>query len=276
MLFDNHNHSEFSFDAPKSKIERSTQAAIERGLGGICFTDHYDFISKALQEGIKAGCDETFDIKRQQEEIDRVQMLYPEVKVLKGIELGLEKECREDIKKVLAENSFDQVIASIHYIDDTDPYHGEYYLGKNFKQAYGHYLETLYTEMTWFGDFDVMGHYDYITRYPDYPQESILYKDFPDEMDSILRYLSYEGKALEINTKTYQTYRGRTPICDINILKRYHELGGEIISLGSDSHNESRVAEHFDWAADFVRSAGFRYLAHFENRKLIQTPAGRK
>ena len=126
--------------------------------------------------------------------------------------------------------------------------------------------------MTWLGDFDVMGHYDYVARYAPYPQASILNKDFSDILDAMLTYLSQEGKALEINTKSYQNHNGRTPVLDKNILLRYKELGGEIISLGSDSHDPSRPACRFTEYASLVKSLGFRYLAHFEKRQLVQIP----
>lgn len=117
-----------------------------------------------------------------------------------------------------------------------------------------------------------MGHYDYVTRYAPYPECSILYKDFPDILDSMLRYLAENGKALEINTKTYQDFKGRTPVLDKNILMRYRELGGEIISLGSDSHDADRVGFNFERAAALVSRCGFRYLAHFDKRKPVMLP----
>ncbi|MGN0189001.1 MAG: histidinol phosphate phosphatase, partial [Candidatus Cryptobacteroides sp.] len=143
---------------------------------------------------------------------------------------------------------------------------------KTWKEAYGHYLETIYEEMTWLGDFDVMGHYDYVARYAPYPQASILYKDFSDILDPMLTYLAQEGKALEINTKSYQDYNGRTPALDKDILLRYKELGGEVISLGSDSHDPSRPGCGFARYAALVKSLGFRYLAHFEKRRLVMVP----
>ena len=86
----------------------------------------------------------------------------------------------------------------------------------------------------------------------------------------MLGYLAREGKALEINTKSYQDYKGRTPELDKNILLRYKELGGEVISLGSDSHNPGRVGDKFGFYSELIKSLGFKYLAHFEERKLIQ------
>ena len=87
--------------------------------------------------------------------------------------------------------------------------------------------------------------------------------------DRMLKYLADEGKAVEINTKTYQPYGGRTPVLDKDILLRFKELGGEFISLGSDSHDPERTGDKFPYYAGLVKSLGFRYLVHFENRKPV-------
>lgn len=271
-LYDNHNHSQFSFDGKKASVETSARAAAAAGLAGLCFTDHCDFYVPPMKAEHEHLVPEQFDIRAQQAEIDRVRNMVPEVEIFKGIEIGLEERSRDSIRKVLAENEFDEILASVHYLDDTDPFWGGYYQGKDWKTAYGHYLETLYKEMTWLGDFDIAGHFDYVTRYAGYPECSIFYKDFPDIFDSILKYLAENGKALEINTKTYQDYNGRTPVLDRNILLRFRELGGEAISLGSDSHYPERVGENLPLYAEFIRSCGFRHTAHFSRRKLILTP----
>ena len=271
-LFDNHNHSQFSFDVKKTDIERSAAAAHSKGLGGICFSDHCDFYIPPMKAVMKDSKPEHFDIARQQEEVDRVQeiMRSSGFKILKGIEIGMHEECREKTSKILRENSFDQVIASIHYIEESDPYYGGYYDGKDWKLAYGRYLETIHREMTWLKDFDIMGHYDYIVRYAPYPETSIQYRDFSDIFDAMFKYLIQEGKALEINTKSYMKYEERDVTLDLDVLKRYREMGGEIISLGSDSHDPKRPGDNFSHFAQLLRSLGFRWSAHYEKRKLIQ------
>ena len=268
-LYDNHNHSQFSFDGIKASVETSARAAAAAGLAGLCFTDHCDFFVPAMKAEHEHLVPEQFDIIAQQNEIERVRGLVSGTEIFKGIEIGLEKRCRDSIRDLLAGNSFDEVIASVHYLDDTDPFWGGYYQGKDWKTAYGHYLETLFEEMTWLGDFDIMGHFDYVARYAHYPECSIFYRDFPDIFDSILKYLAENGKALEINTKTYQDYNGRTPVLDREILLRFRELGGEAVSLGSDSHNPERVGDKFGVYADFLKSCGFRHTAHFSCRRLI-------
>ena len=273
VLFDNHNHSQFSFDGKRTSVEASARAAVEAGLGGICFTDHCDHYVPPMKAAFENVVPEYFNVEEQQTEISRVQSLIGDkTRLLKGIEIGMYEECREQIRKVLAESSFDQIIASVHYIEKTDPYYGGYYEGKDWKQAYGAYLETIYREMTWLEDFDIMGHYDYIVRYAPYPVTSILYRDFSDIFDEMFRYLIQEGKALEINTKSYEGHRGRMVELDNNVLLRYREMGGEIVSLGSDSHEPSRVGAGFARHAAFLKSLGFRWTAHYESRRLIQIP----
>lgn len=276
-LFDNHNHSQFSFDGKKTSVEASALSAQEKGLGGICFSDHCDLYVAPMKATYEPPVPEQFDIKEQQADIDRVQSKIDnngksELRILKGIEIGMNNEVRPQIRSLLCENTFDQVIASIHYIDQTDPYYGGYYDDKDWKLAYGRYLETIYTEMTWLKDFDIMGHYDYIARYAPYTQESIFYRDFSDIFDEMFRYLISEGKALEINTKSYQDYKGRHPQLDKEVLLRYREMGGEIISFGSDSHTPDRIGDKFTEFAEFAKTLGFRWSAHYRQRKLIQIP----
>lgn len=273
-LYDNHNHSQFSFDGGRTSVGKTVNSAIGKGLAGVCFTDHCDFFVPPMKAKYEEYVPEVFDVEARNAEIDKVNAKCPQdFHVFKGIEIGVQKSERDKIAAHLEKYSFDEIIASVHYLDDTDPFWGGYYEGKTWRYAYGHYLETLYDEMVWLGDrFDIMGHYDYVTRYAPYPECSILYKDFPDILDSMLRYLAENGKALELNTKTYQDFKGRTPVLDKNILMRYRELGGEIISLGSDSHDADRVGFNFERTAALVSRCGFRYLAHFDKRKPVMLP----
>ena len=278
MFFDTHNHSQFSFDGNGTTVEKSALAAAEKGFGGICFTDHCDFYVPPMKEQFEPIVSEVFDIEAQQAEIDRVNGLIADgalgkgipkkFRIFKGIELGLGERNLEQSKELLSSRRFDQVIASVHYLEDTDPYFGPYYKGKNWKEAYGRYLETLLREMKRLEDFDIMGHFDYIARYAPYPKESVLYKDFPGLFDEIFKYLIENGKGLEINTKSYKAYGLRKPQLDKDILIRYLELGGEILCMGSDSHAPEQVGYRFDYFAQYVKMFGFRRLGHYEGRRL--------
>ena len=272
-LFDTHNHCQFSFDGKRTTVESSSRSAHEKGLAGICFTDHYDFFVPQDDPEIETIKPQTFDIYGQQAEIERVQGLYDDgFKVLKGIEIGMSEESREQTRLILAENSFDQIIASIHYLEKSDPYYGGYFRGKDCLQAYGIYLETLYNEAVILNDFDIIGHYDYVARYAPFAQDSLTYKDFGDIFDTLFRYLIENGKSLEINTKSCKGTKGRKTSIDPNVLIRYREMGGEIISLGSDSHDAENVADGFKEHAAMLKALGFRWTSHYEKRQLVQLP----
>ena len=272
-LFDTHNHCQFSFDGKRTTIESSARSAYEKGLAGICFTDHYDFFVPDVNAEIETINPQIFDISGQQAEIDRVQGLHDDgFKVLKGIEIGMSEESREQTRQILTDNSFDQIIASIHYLEKSDPYYGGYFRGKDCIQAYGTYLETLYSEAVILKDFDIVGHYDYVARYAPFALDSLTYKDFGDIFDTLFRYLIENGKGLEINTKSCQGTKGRKTTIDRNVLLRYREMGGEIISLGSDSHDAENVADGFAENAAMLKSLGFRWTSHYENRQLVQLP----
>lgn len=270
-LFDSHNHCQFSFDGKRTTVELSAAAALEKGLCGLAFTDHYDVFVPDTPEGESPIPAQYFDIEGQQKEIDRVQERFGDsIKILKGIEIGVNINCRDTVAGMMDKYSFDQVIASVHYLEDSDPYYGGYFIGKDWKQAYGTYLETIYNEIVALGDFDTVGHYDYVARYAPYPQDCIRYRDFSDIFDTMFRYLIDNGKGLEINTKSCSGGRGRKTVPDTELLMRYREMGGEIITLGSDSHDPEKVAEGFLLQAQQLRSLGFRWTSHYEKRQLVQ------
>ncbi len=269
--FDNHTHSYFSEDS-RMNIDDAVRVAFERGLRGISLTDHLDYDAPA-------GVTEfTFEVPAQQQAIDaEVEYFrlngkggpFGDFQLLKGVEIGLQDKSMPKIRKVLSENRFDSVIASLHLIDGHDPYFGDYYKPYNYRQAYGHYLEEFDRLIRVMPDFDILGHYDYIVRYPDYKETTIFYSEFGDVLDRILGFLASNGKTMEINTKTYQLYRGRRPELDIAVLKRFRELGGEFLSFGSDAHDITRLGDRFDWCREMALEAGFRYEVYYRDRKPV-------
>ena len=96
---------------------------------------------------------------------------------------------------------------------------------------------------------------------------TIYYAEFRDVLDSILSFLAENGKTMEINTKTYQLFRGRRPELDIAVLKRFRELGGEALSFGSDAHDITRLGDRFDWCREMALAAGFKYEVYFRERR---------
>lgn len=260
-LFDNHNHSNFSPDSHVA-IEDIAAAATKKGLSGIAITDHYDVDAPRKEDEF------IFNPAEQQQEIDRVQAITP-ITLLKGIEVGLQPKSLEKIKNFTNQYKFDTVIASIHFVDGTDPYYGSYYIGKTAKEAFSRTLEVMYETAVTYKDFDILGHYDYVVRYAPYPndQRNITLKNYGEYFEPLLKFLAENGKTMEVNTKTYIKHNGHTPTLDLNILKRFKELGGEAISLGSDSHDLQRQGENFNTYIPLIKSCGFKYLVYYKERK---------
>ncbi|MBR5398339.1 MAG: histidinol-phosphatase HisJ family protein [Bacteroidales bacterium] len=265
FFVDTHTHSEFSPDS-KATVRDLLIQAKKAGAGGICLTDHLD-----LDAPRNPGLFE-FSIEAQQKEIEKQTLeVFPDggCKILKGIEIGLTPENLEHSREYVAGHSFDQIIASIHFVDGEDPYYGNYYEGKDFRQAYSRVLQLVFETAKAFGDFDIIGHFDYVARYAPYEVRDIRYADFPDELDTLLKFLAENGKALEINTKTYDLHGEHLQVLDESILRRFRELGGEFVTLGSDSHDSGRLCDKFETFAEICAKCGFPRLTYFENRSPV-------
>ena len=88
-----------------------------------------------------------------------------------------------------------------------------------------------------------------------------------EEIDEVLKTAINMGKGIEINTSGMK-YLG---FCHphIDILKRYRELGGEIITIGSDAHNPEKIASDFKAAEEILTACGYDFYAEFHKRKPI-------
>lgn len=264
-MFDCHAHSYFSYDSELDG-EAACEAAIKHRLDGIIFTDHLDYDFPGHSDDI------IIDFKACLEYISTLADKYrSSLKVLKGIEVGIQPHVVEKSLKIAGNFDFDYILASVHVIDRIDPCEGTYYKDRTKKEAYGRYLESMLYMVRNFENFDVAGHFDYITRYANYGDRTLRYADHCDLLDSLFKELIYRGKGLEINTAAFREsqYGSRIPEFDIRILKRFKELGGEIVCLGSDSHKKEFIGYKFDYFSQVLKDAGFKYTAHFENRKPV-------
>ena len=115
-------------------------------------------------------------------------------------------------------------------------------------------------------DFDVLGHIDYIVRYGKRKEKFYTYEEVQDEIEEILKNLIATGRGLEVNTAGWK-YGLKFCHPQPGIIKRYRELGGEIITIGSDAHLPEYVGYEFSRAEEVLRQCGFRYYAQFRNRK---------
>lgn len=263
-MFDNHVHSSFSGDS-EMPPQMACHTAYGIGLKGLAFTDHLDYDFPNFDVNFLIDFDDYSNT------MDMIKDKYSgRLSVLKGIEVGLQPHVIEQTSQLVKKYNFDFVIGSVHVIEKKDPYIGEYYGDMSKVQAYERYLKEIYDMLSRFDDFDVMGHIDYIIRYGHYDDRSMVYAEHSDIIDSILKLLVQKGKGMEINTASYREKPGlSTPVYDNEILKRYLELGGEIITIGSDAHSTDYIGyliRHFE---NILMSLGYRYVTHFEGRKPV-------
>ena len=188
-----------------------------------------------------------------------------EITIKKGVEIGLQNhtidKCIEDIKSY----DFDFVIASIHTINKSDLIDRDFYKNKSQYEAYRQYYENLYNIIKKFKNYSVLGHLDLVKRYGDL-NNIIDDKIFGDEIDEILKMAIYDGKGIEINTSCFR-YNMPDLTPSSYILKRYKELGGEILTTGSDSHNPSQVAYGFEKVYPQLQDMGYKYICTFDKMK---------
>ena len=112
------------------------------------------------------------------------------------------------------------------------------------------------------------GHIDYVVRYGPNQNRQYSYGRYKEILDEILRTLIRKNVGIELNTGGYHYGLGEPNPC-VNIIRRYRELGGEIITIGADAHTPDKISYAFDKAADVLRECGFSYYAVFKNRRPV-------
>jgi histidinol-phosphatase (PHP family) len=259
-------HCHFSGDS-EADPEDMIKAAQTAGLSGICFTDHldYDFPSEKPDEYVLNLADYDREMTAL---IEKYRDSFP---VRHGIEIGIQPHLAKKLHRVVTEHDFDQVICSSHAIDGKDPYYKTFFVGREEHEAYRRYFTSILENLEVFSDFDVYGHIDYVVRYGPNTNKFYSYEAYADVLDAILRKLIDMGRGIEINTGGFKYGLGH-PNPTEDILKRYRELGGEIITIGSDAHAPEHVAYAFEKVPGILREAGFRYYTVFEKRKPVFLP----
>ena len=142
----------------------------------------------------------------------------------------------------------------------------KYFGNKSEKQAYREYFESILENVNVFDNYDVYGHLDYVVRYSPYESRHFDLKDYEDVIYEIMKSIIENGKGIEINTAGIRKNLGYShPHKDI--LKMYKNLGGEIITIGSDAHACQHLGYKFEDVPELLKSTGFKYYTVFENRQ---------
>lgn len=270
LIADYHVHSEFSSDS-QAPMEEMIEQAIKLGLKKICFTDHMDYDYPVVD-----GYNFIFKPQDYTIKLEKLKERYhKEIKILTGIELGLQPHLTEQLSALINSYPFDFIIGSSHVVDHIDPYYPEFWEGKTKEEGIYRYFESIIENCKAFHDFHVYGHIDYIIRYVPmrYLEQGNIgskadysYRDYADILDEVLKTILSYGKGIEVNTAGLK-YGIGYPHPKAEVLKRYRELGGELITIGSDAHKPEHLCYDFNLLPDLLKSIGFRYYATFEQGK---------
>jgi histidinol-phosphatase (PHP family) len=236
MIYDNHTHlARFSRDAAQD-IGQLLAAADSAGLPGIMTADHYE------KDIFYDGIEDVYPVHESFELLQPIRDARPAgaCKLLIGIELGFLPHLAGHLEALTRSFPFDGVILSLHVLDGKDPYTDFDLYREEKTSLYGRYFRRMAEMVEQCADFDMVAHFDYISRLGRYPDRKIYYAENAPDLDLLLQALVNRGKALEINTKTVLYlknlgYAGEACWPDPAIVRRYRELGGEMISLGSDA-----------------------------------------
>ncbi|HHU63015.1 MAG TPA: histidinol-phosphatase HisJ family protein [Clostridiales bacterium] len=261
-MIDYHIHSNFSSDSTMD-MDSACKRAIALGLTEIAFTDHIDI---DYPDPIYTF---QLNIPEYLEAIERAQHLNRDIKIRKGIEVGIQPHVLDDTLDLIKDYTFDFVIASVHGVNGEDLFNGEYFRSRTTDRAYEDFFRELLAMVEKFSVFNVIGHLDSVALYNPQP---LVYNHCCDELlDRLLMLLISRGKGLEINTSGYRR-QPKGPIPSLDIIKRYHRLGGEIITMGSDAHRLQHIGFKFEPIFEKLKEMGIKYITTFEEMKPKQVP----
>ncbi len=260
FLADYHLHTNYSIDSRVS-IKDRVKWAIENGINEICLTDHLDRESRDVTYTVH-------DFAKYKKEIQEEQAIYGDkIKIKFGMELGLIPHLHKDAKEIVKKHDFDFIIGSTHEVNKVPLYESStYYNGKDKLTAFNEYLDEVLNNSIMFDEFDVYGHIDYVYRYSNYPDNKLHYHDHNEIIDAIFKNFVERGKGIEINLSGVR-YGHNSFHPNLEILKAFKKQGGEIVTIGSDTHNIQEVRPLIIQAQDMMKEAGFDYLTTFDKRQ---------
>lgn len=275
MNCDYHLHCEFSDDST-TPMREQIEKAIELGLDEICFTDHVDY-------GIKRDWDESdipirldgtllanVDYPRYFAKIANMRQSYRgKITIRQGLEFGVQRHTIERYEALYAKycDDLDFVLLSVHQVEDKEFWTQDFQRGKS-QDAYNlRYYEEILTVVREFKQYSVLAHLDLLSRYDKngvYP-----FCKIKDIVAEILKLAIRDGKGIELNTSSWHYGLKDTQPCR-EILRLYRDLGGKIITIGSDAHTPKYLADHMDEARSILRDEiGFAEHCTFDHMNPI-------
>lgn len=255
MLTDYHIHTEFSDDS-SYPLTDMVEDAIRLGLDEICTTEHVDYGVKQYTVSPYEEYWQAFSRCREQYK-DQIDMKF-------GIEFGVQRHTIAQYQKDILAYPFDFIICSCHQVDDLEFWNQDFQKGKTQQEYNEKYYEEILAVVQRFKDYSVLGHLDMIRRYDnagDYP-----YARTKPIIAEILKQVIRDGKGIEVNTSCFRYgLNDLTP--SVQILELYRDLGGEILTIGSDTHEASHLGYQIPAVRQQLKGLGYTVFHTFREMK---------
>lgn len=266
-ICDLHTHSNNSFDA-ENTVDDMCQNAIKKQLYAIAVTDHCEAPMIKYGKLCKFGY---FDelIPNSIRETQLAQKKYSgKIKVLCGVELGEPMHDMNCTEEALSYGNYDFILASVHNLKNTEDFYFLDYNNLDIDKIMNLYFDEL-AETATFKNFDSLAHLTYPLRYIKEKTGQIPdLSKYRNSIDNIYKILISNNKALEINVSGL--FKGLdSTLPDETEIRRFHELGGKYITIGSDAHNTQFLGKGIEQGMALAKNCGFTHYTIFQNRKPV-------
>lgn len=274
-LIDCHTHTQFSVDS-EAALGMCAERADRLGLAAYAVTDHCECNSWYPAEHYSDGDDMHDSYRYKDCFLDSVAAVTAlkekyngKFNLICGVEMGQPQAAPEATAFINADERVDFIIGSLHQIrGEKDFYYIDYIdLGtdKIYDLLERYFMEL--NEMCRTNSFDVLGHLTYCLRYM--KQRHGIEPDisrFDDIIADSFHTLAQNGKGIEINTSGLRQGFGET-FPNLRYTKLFREMGGEIISVGSDAHTAEDIGKNVRDGIEIAKAAGFTRIAYFKKRQ---------
>lgn len=274
-LIDCHTHTRFSMDS-NADVNDMLQRAAELGLAAYAVTDHCECNAWYNEEHYADRSNLDYfgyaeDFENSVSAITAMKENHSEINLICGTEMGQAMHELDIAERIVSDKRLDFVIASVHQIKGEKDFYYIDYEKMSMNEIYDlleKYFNEVYELCRW-GKFDVLGHLTYCIRYM--KKRSGISPDlsrFDEVIAESFRALAANGKGIEINTSGLRQGVGET-FPGLKYIKLFKDLGGEIISVGSDAHNADDLGSGIADGARLALEAGFKHLCYFKQRKPV-------
>ena len=258
-ISDSHVHSDCSFDGT-DPVMMICERAAALGLYSIAVTDHCE-CDIYYKEGFDRSVVQSFFETRKARAV-----FYGRLQVYAGIELGQPITDPKATREALSAGAFDFVLASVHNLPGQKDFYYLNYTDENVDPLLSDYFDHVLQVAKW-GQFDSLAHLTYPLRYIlAQPGLRVELSKYREKIDAVLLELIQQKKALEVNTSGLRQQIGDT-LPDAGIVRRFYELGGTYVTLGSDAHRWADMSAGIEEAMSMIYKTGFRHYTIYSKRE---------